>query len=201
MDLTLDTNSRLKAVVQFLLDCDCEAEHSLQVARLSLRLFDELEPLHRLDEEARFLLHCGALLHDIGWEYGQRAHHKSSLNMIQDSPELPFDERERLVVASIARYHRKALPKQTHQHFASLSQHDQDTVCMLAGMVRVADGLDRTHRSIVRDITCSFTNDAVILACSVAGNAFAEKEIALEKGVLLEQVLGLRLIINCDLIL
>ena len=76
---------RLQAVLQLAKDCDYEEEHTHQVARLSLRLFDELEPLHRLGPKERFWLRCGALLHDIGWIEGRKGHHKTSLQLILDA--------------------------------------------------------------------------------------------------------------------
>lgn len=189
-------DGRLDTVLRLAESCDYEEEHARQVTQLALRLFDELEPLHRLSHEERFLLQCGALLHDIGWIEGQQAHHKTSLRIILDSSLLPFDERERLIIGSIARYHRKALPKETHAHFAALDPEDQDIVRVLAACVRVADGLDRTHWSVVKDLWCDISPHLIIVCCLVSDNAEQERIEALDKGQLLEQVFDRRLAIT-----
>ena len=196
MDTYFSEDERLDPVLRLAESCDYEEGHAHQVTRLALLLFDELEPLHRLGYEERFLLQCGALLHDIGWIEGQQAHHKASLRIILDSSLLPFDEHERLIVASTARYHRKALPKDSHTHFAALEPEDQDTVRVLASLVRVADGLDRTHWSVIDDLWCEILQDLIIVHCSVSDNAEAERIEALDKGRLLEQVFSRRLAIT-----
>lgn len=194
-----EDDPRLRAVLAFAQSCDFEAEHTHQVTRLALKLFDELAPYHGLDATDRFLLHCACLLHDIGWVEGQHAHHKTALRLILTSPTLPFDERERLLVGSIARYHRKALPGPGHEHYAVLSKEDKRRVDILAGILRVADGLDRTHRSLVEDFTCTVTDKKITLRCRVRWPAEMERQTALDKGQLLERALGRHLAIRWHL--
>ena len=193
-------DSRLQAVLQLAQDCEYEMEHTHQVTRLALRLFDELEPLHGLGAEERFWLRCGALLHDIGLIKGARRHHKTSLRIILDTPLLPFDTRERLIVGSIARYHRKALPQETHAHFAALDPADQDNVSILAALLRVADGLDYTHQNLVEDLSCEITPQQIIVHCAVRRAAEVERQRALYKGNLLEQVLNRELVVEWHLV-
>ncbi len=193
---TVEGKRRLEAVLATAETYHYEAAHARQVTRLALRLFDETRPMHRLDAEARFLLRCGALLHDIGWIEGQKGHHKTSLRLILETDRLPFDARERRVIASIARYHRGALPKDKHEHFAALSPVDQWRVSILAGLLRVADGLDCTHRSVVVDLACKITPENTIVRCTTRGNAEPEREQALDKGDLWERVFRRRLLIE-----
>ncbi|HEY9075562.1 MAG TPA: HD domain-containing protein [Anaerolineaceae bacterium] len=134
--------------------CRYEEPHSRLVTRLALRLYDSLQSLHKLGETERFWLQCAGILHDIGWVEGWRSHHKYSLNIILNTPLLPFDQRERLLIGSIARYHRGALPDPAHDHMAALSPADRLVVLPLAGMLRLADGLDSPHQQQVRDVMC-----------------------------------------------
>jgi hypothetical protein len=187
---------RMRAVLRLASSCDYEQEHTHHVTRLSLRLFDELRPLHRLGAAERFWLRCGALLHDIGWIEGQKGHHKTSLHVILKAPDLPLAERERLIVGSIARYHRGALPKDKHQHFAALSPVDQRIVTILAALLRVADGLDRTHYRVVQDLRCDVSPQRVTVDCLANGNAELERERALEKGDLLMRAFDRELVIE-----
>jgi len=191
---------RLEAVLQLAESYDYEREHSHHVTDLSLRLFDELKPLHQLGAEDRFWLQCGALLHDIGWIEGQKGHHKTSLRLILDGLDAPFDERERYLIGSIARYHRGALPKDKHDHFATLSPVDQYRVTILAALLRVADGLDRTHRNVVEDLSCEITPQQITVSCSVRMYPIPEREEALDKGDLLERVFDRDLLIDWHLV-
>jgi len=127
-------------------------------------------------------------LHDIGWIEGQNKHHKTALRIILEDPSLLFNEQERLIIGSIARYHRAALPKKKHAHYSSLSKQERIKVSMLASILRVADGLDRTHQSIVKDISCKVTLDQISIVCSVSRPSEADRQIALDKGQLMKKV-------------
>lgn len=168
--------------------CHYEAEHTHQVVRLALRLFDELQSLHGLGADDRFWLQCGAMLHDIGWIEGQKAHHKTAFGLIM-SAELPLPDHERRIVALVARYHRKALPKDTHADFAALPAERQQALSVLGGLVRVADGLDRSHGDIVANVTCQVTPQRIVVRCQTLGWAEPERQAAQRKGNLLENAL------------
>ncbi len=45
---------------------DFEHRHARQVAKLSLKLFDKLQPLHRMGNSERIWLRVASLLHDVG---------------------------------------------------------------------------------------------------------------------------------------
>jgi exopolyphosphatase/guanosine-5'-triphosphate,3'-diphosphate pyrophosphatase len=66
-----------------------------------------------------------------------------------------FSQRELEIVACVARYHRKAFPNKRHAAFARLERADRRLVRALAGILRVADGLDRTHTQRITAVTCS----------------------------------------------
>jgi len=179
----------LAAAVALARSCEYEAGHAHQVTRLALRLFDELQSIHRAGPDERHLMQCGALLHDIGWIEGQRRHHKTSQRMIL-SADLPLTDLQRAVVALIARYHRKALPRATHASYASLAAEDQATVRWLAGTVRFVDGLDRTHTDVVQDLRASVTDQVLTVRAIVRGPAEAERAAATAKGDLLAAAVG-----------
>ncbi len=183
----------LNAVINLARACDYDAAHTHQVLRLSLRLFEELYSLHQLEETERDWLEYAALLHDIGWVEGVRAHHKTALNMILSTPLLPFDSKERLIIGSIARYHRKALPSLEHDHFAALDPEEREIVKKLAAILRVADGLDAAHQRRVQDVSAKIRTEKVTLTCLVIQPAPDEAASAARKADLFEQVYGARL--------
>ena len=102
-----------------------DTEHYIQVTHLALRLFDELIDVHRLGGRERCWLECAGVLHDVGLSKSRSSHHKKTAKIILNDVQLPFSSKERRVVASIARYHRKGLPKQNHYNLATL---DRNTI-------------------------------------------------------------------------
>jgi putative phosphoesterase len=200
LELSKKNELRLEEVLKTARSVSYNGEHSHQVTRLAMRLFDELGELHGLGAEERFWLQCAGILHDIGWIEGQKGHHKTSLRIILAEPHLPFDERERNIVGSIARYHRRKLPNKGHPHFASLKRDERQKVKVLSAILRVADGLDFSRQSLVKDITSEVSPDQIAINCAVSGEAETEKNRAMEKGDLFERVFNRDLMISLDLI-
>ena len=63
------------------------------------------------------------------------------------------------MIAQIARYHRKSLPKKKHVEFLRMSEKDQQTVCRLGGILRLADGLDRRRSCLVEVVELVHSGD------------------------------------------
>jgi exopolyphosphatase/guanosine-5'-triphosphate,3'-diphosphate pyrophosphatase len=165
-----------------------------QVARLSAQLFDAAQELHGLGPAERDLLICAALLHDIGFAVAERGHHKYSMHVIlkADIPALTRDER--LIVANVARYHRKALPKLDHPRFAELRPAGRKIVRALAALLRVADGLDRVHENAVAGLSLRLpTPNTAELTITGPGHLDEATAGALRKADLFEKTFGRRL--------
>ena len=192
----LDEERCLRSATRLAEDCNYETGHTKQVTRLAMQLFDELSSVHGLGPRERFWLHCAAILHDIGWAEGRRGHHKTSLRIILESPGLPFNERQRRIVGCVARYHRRCLPQDGHQPFGALSPADKDVVRALSAILRVADGLDCDHLEAVSSLSCRVSPDEVVLRCQARFRAEAERQKALDKGDLFEQVFRRKLVIE-----
>ena len=187
---------RLGEVREIARKYDSDPEHSDTVRRLSLELFDKMGDLHLLGHEERYWLGCSAILHDIGHSQGPKEHHKSSLRLILNDQKFPFTAGERYLIGSIARYHRKAHPKNSHFHFAAISQDNKQKVRVLASILRIADGMDATHSSVVTGIDLKMDSGSVMLNCSVSNDTGLEQESVLKKKDLFEITFGKKLIVK-----
>lgn len=120
--------------------------HARQVTALAQDLLARL--IRRgedFPEEASNLLSAAAFLHEAGQSISQSSHHKHSAYLIRHGGLRGFDPRQLELIAQIARYHRKSAPKASHPEFQTLSPADRQSVVKLSAILRVADGLDRTH--------------------------------------------------------
>jgi len=156
---------------------DEEPSHSDHVAMLALQIFDGLGSWHNLGERSRELLHCAALLHDIGWSQTPdgKGHHKWSARLIQEHAWKNLTPEEVPLVAQIARYHRKAPPQPDHAEFHALKPAAQKSVMILGGILRVADALDRTHTGKIARLEASVDMAAIIVRVHPAGTWHAER--------------------------
>jgi exopolyphosphatase/guanosine-5'-triphosphate,3'-diphosphate pyrophosphatase len=184
---------RRRSVVRLAELMDDEPEHSAHVAVLALMLFDDTAGLHSLGDDARELLEAAALLANVGLFVSHSKHHKHSYYVIRNSDHLSgFTDHEIEMVALVARYHRKSAPSSKHTEFAALGPHDQQTVRTLAGLLRVAIGLDRTHAGLVTSVDARLRAGALIVdAVAPPGTDLSlELYTAAERSGLLEAVLG-----------
>src|SRR6202162_3468273 len=168
--------------------------HAEHVRELSILLFDQLQPVHHLPAQSRVLLEAGALLHDIGHMVSHRGHHKHGeyLAMNGDIPGL--EGRDRAVVATLVRYHnRKSQPAGHHVAYASLNSSDQRNTRRLAAILRIAEGLDHSHRQHVTNVGASFQRGAVGLQIAANGDAAEDLLDANRSAELFEKEFHVRL--------
>jgi exopolyphosphatase/guanosine-5'-triphosphate,3'-diphosphate pyrophosphatase len=178
--------NRLEWVRAFARKCRWNEPHCEQVAALAGALFDDVrEPLD-LDPGDRELLLAAAILHDIGYLISHAKHHKHSYHMITHSGLPGFSGREIEIVASVARYHRRAHPKKSHEAFARLGPEDRRRVRLLSGILRVADGLDRTHGQAVREVRAEVDESGIRVTAVSQREPEVDLLDALRKSDLLE---------------
>jgi exopolyphosphatase / guanosine-5'-triphosphate,3'-diphosphate pyrophosphatase len=175
--------------------CDVGADHSRHVAHLALRLFDVTAKIHGLGPENRQFLEAAAVLANVGLFINHAQHHLHSYYVIRNAERLVgFTDNEVEIIAQVARYHRKSAPKSSHRPFAALDEEQQHVVRVLAGLLRVAIGLDRTQRGAIVDVAIRQRRGTIEIAATPGPDAF-DRDISLElyaaneRRSLLEQVL------------
>jgi len=165
-----------------------DPEHMRQVTRLSVALFDALLPLHRLDAEERFLLEAAAIVHDVGFLINENNHHKESFRAIMNADFPGLDDEQKIIIALLARYHRRTKPKMKHKYFASLPAVKRIHVQKLAAILRIADGLDRSHTNAINSVSCKIEETDVAFILHVRVNPSAELYAAQKKASLFEEI-------------
>jgi exopolyphosphatase/guanosine-5'-triphosphate,3'-diphosphate pyrophosphatase len=128
--------------------------HGEHVGTLCRTLFAALQPEHKLGPWQELLLMAAAMLHEVGHYVSERSHHKHSMYLIANSELFGLSQRDRLIVALLARYHRRTTPKPTHEGYMDLEREDQVVVVKLAAILRVADALDSSYSQRIREIRC-----------------------------------------------
>ncbi|MEJ2702761.1 MAG: HD domain-containing protein [Sedimentisphaerales bacterium] len=169
-------------------------KHSLRVGRWAMRLFDELQPLHKMGNTERIWLWLAALLHDVGKSQDKRIHHKLARDIISDCSSLPFGKQQRRMIGLVARYHRGSFPHDSHKYYRSLDAESRLYVNRLASLLRLADGLDQLPRRSVADVTCLMGPDHAVL--NLWGEGAIDIQMAQRKADLFEHTFGKTLCIR-----
>jgi len=181
---------RRRSVVELGERCGYWSEHAQQVSRLALAIFDQTRSIHGLADRERDWLEYGALLHDIGVHISYERHHRHSYYLIKNGDLRGFDPQEIEIIALIARYHRQATPKKTHEGYADLRGSVRRAVKALAAMVRLAEGLDRSHSQALAGIDLYPRGDDYLARLRATGDAELELWAAHRHVAPLERVLG-----------
>lgn len=177
---------------------DLDPAHAEHTALLATALFDRTTQLHGLGDHARELLDAAALVHNVGLSISHSSHHKHTYYVVRHSEQLTgFTEHEIELIAVIARYHRKSRPKTKHAEFAALGADDRRLVEILAGLLRVAIGLDRRHAASVRSVRAIVGDDGLLIEPLAAATGDADVDdldleiyAARERSDLLADALG-----------
>ncbi|HJR59531.1 MAG TPA: Ppx/GppA phosphatase family protein [Vicinamibacterales bacterium] len=165
---------RRRSIVELGERCGYWSEHAQQVARLALSIFDQTRSVHGLSDREREWLEYGALLHDIGVHISYERHHRHSYYLIKNGDLRGFDPQEIEVIALLARYHRQATPKKSHEGYGELPGPMRRTVRTLAAMVRLAEGLDRSHAQALAGIDLYPRDDDYLARLRSTGDAELE---------------------------
>jgi exopolyphosphatase/guanosine-5'-triphosphate,3'-diphosphate pyrophosphatase len=169
--------------------CGYNAAHARHVAQLALSVFDQTRAVHKLADREREWLEYGALLHDAGVHISYERHHRHSYYLIKNGELRGFDPQEIEIIALLARYHRQATPKKDHDGYGSLKGTLRKSVRTLAAMLRLAEGLDRSHAQVVIALDVVPRGNAYLIRLRAAGDAELELWAAHRHGTELERVL------------
>jgi exopolyphosphatase/guanosine-5'-triphosphate,3'-diphosphate pyrophosphatase len=167
-----------------------DQRHADCVTENALKLFDLLRGEHKLTRRHEVLLTVAAQLHDAGTYIGTSGHHKHSKYLIENSDIFGLSQRDIALVALIARYHRRALPRRSHVDYGRLPRADRLVLNKLAAILRVADALDRSHTQITQQMRMDLREGELVIEVPPGGSVAAERHSLATKGRMFEQVYG-----------
>jgi exopolyphosphatase/guanosine-5'-triphosphate,3'-diphosphate pyrophosphatase len=171
-----------------------DQQHAEHVRELSLMLFDQLQPVHHLPVLARVQLEAAALLHDVGHRVSHRGHHKHGEYLALNGDIPGLEGRDRHIVGAVVRYHnRKSEPDGDHPAYSGLDGNDRRIARRLAAILRIAEGLDHSHRQRILGLRASFQRGAVTFQVETRGDASEDLRDAARDAGLFEKEFHLQL--------
>jgi len=173
-----------------------DEDHAIQVARLAMAMFDQLAGLHRLPLAVRSYLEVAAVLHDIGHSVSYQKHHRHTEYLIRNGDIPGLADRERDIVARIARLHRRSPPDLHHPAMEGLAPGEARYVRKLATLLRVADALDRSHAQPIGSLRAEVAGGKVLLRLSTQGPADLELWDVGHEAQLFQRVFGAKLAVT-----
>jgi exopolyphosphatase/guanosine-5'-triphosphate,3'-diphosphate pyrophosphatase len=151
-----------------------QPQHARKVGALAHRLFEAFEPAHKLPAAFGKLLEAAAYLHDIGHFVSDVSHHKHSQYLVAHSDMPGFTDRERRIIATLCRYHRKTAPNPRHAPFVEFDPETQRAITLLTPLLRLADSLDRSHEQRIENVQVELRNGTAVVTLDANSEADLE---------------------------
>ncbi len=136
-----------------------DEKHAEKVLELSEQIFKQTHSLHKLPKESLRHLRVAALVHDVGHYIADQNHHLHSQYLVTMSPITGLSERERMLIALIARNHRHLEVELELIKKFSLTRKEQLSVLKLISILRIANALDKSHSGSVKEIDIKMRPD------------------------------------------
>ena len=145
---------------------------------ICLQIFDRMKKIHGLGDRERLLLRISARLHDCGKYISMQQLSECSYGIIMATEIIGLTRREREIVANVVRFNHTPFVYYEELRFgSSLSMEDYDIMTRLCAILRLANGLDRSHKQKFTDIRIRLIDNELQI------NVSTKKDITLEKGL------------------
>jgi len=125
--------------------CSVDLERAAHISGLALAIWRGLTPLHGFDSRCEPLLESASMLWSAGLAVSHSRYHHHSYYIVRNADLMGFSDTQIEIIALVCRYHRKGHPKPSHGGYDGLDREEQRLVGLLAGILRIAIALDRSH--------------------------------------------------------
>ncbi len=178
---------------------DMNKEHARNVYNISMKLFSDLKPLHKLDESFNNILKTAALLHDSGISIRYYDHHKHSFYIIINSQINGLSHKELVMSAYLAASHRNNDFQVNLCHFSGIiNRMDVESITKVGVLLRIAESLDRSMIGALKALSCSINKDSVEIKIHANKDMSLEIKDALKTKNAFEEIYGKELIIDIE---
>ncbi len=130
-----------------------------RIRDLAIQLFQRLQPVHQLPAQYADWLEAAAMLHEVGSYINRSGRRRHTYYVIAHSEIFGYTPVQRLIIAAIARYLGKSLPRPGDRNLRVLPSGAQSRVPKAVGLLRLARALDQSRRGTVRDLRIKIEQD------------------------------------------
>lgn len=149
---------------------------------ITMQIFDSLKKKRGLATRDRLLLRIAAILHDCGKYISLYNLADCSYNIIMSTEIIGLSHEEREIVANVVKFNHVDFDSYENVAGSQLISGEQYLrIAKLTAILRVANGLDRSHKQKFKNIKATVKDREFIIT------VHTDKDITLEKGLLKER--------------
>lgn len=165
--------------------------------QIALTVYDSMKKVHGLGKRERLLLQIAARLHDCGKYISLMTLGECSYSIIMGTEIIGLSHAEREIVANIVKYnHMDFEYYEKINRVTGLDKQAYLVIAKLTAILRVANGLDRSHKQKFRNIKATLKEDELILLVDENVDITLERGLFLAKADFFEEVYSIRPVIH-----
>lgn len=143
---------------------------------ITTTIFDSMKKIHGMGKRERLYLRLAAILHDCGKYISLVNIGETSYNIIMATEIIGLSHQEREIIANVVRFNHSKFDYYGQQGTGSLDRDSYLTVAKLTAILRLAGGLDRSHKQKLKGLKASLKENQLIFTVDT------QADITLEKG-------------------
>lgn len=172
-------------------------KRSETLENIALTIFDSMKKVHGLGKRERLLLSLATMLHDCGKYISMSNLGECSYNIILYTEIIGVSHIEREIVANVVKYnHLKFGYYDIMAQSSKLDKQAYLTIAKLTAILKLANGLDRSHKQKFKDIKISLKDHDLIISVKTNDDITLEKGMLGHRSDFFEEVFSIRPVIK-----
>lgn len=164
---------------------------------IALTIYDSMKKVHGLDKRERLLLQLSTILHDCGKYISMANLGECSYSIIMATEIIGLSHLEREIVANIVKYNHLDFDYfEILGRYTTLDRNSYLKIAKLTAILRLANGLDRSHKQKFKNVKTSLKDDQLIITVDTNEDITLERGLFGARAEFFEEVFSVRPVIR-----
>ncbi len=164
--------------------------------KITMTIFDSMKKIHGLGNREQLYLRIAALLHDCGKYISMMDIGETSYHIIMATEMIGLSHMEREIVANIVRFNHTPFAYYDNMKQSGLTKEAYLIVAKLTAILKVANGLDRSHKQKLKGVKAVLKDNELILTIDTQENILLEQGLFTKRAKFFREVYNIQPVIK-----